>query len=192
MSDNIITGKAYVLGDDIDTDQIIPAQYLVYNLDDPAERMNYGKYALSGVPAVASGLPDGSVRFSDPETGRGEYSLLVAGKNFGCGSSREHAPVALQVAGIRVVIARSYARIFYRNAVDGAYVIPYESSIPLNEIVKTGDTVELDTVTSELIHTSGEGTERYTLDPLGDVRDIIEAGGLFAYARKSGMLMQRV
>lgn len=192
MENNIIKGRAYVLGNDIDTDQIIPAQYLVYNLDDPEERKNYGKYACAGVPAETSGLPHGHTPLTDPETGEGEYTFIVAGKNFGCGSSREHAPVALQVAGIKVVVATSYARIFYRNAVDGAYVIPFETDIPLFEVVRTGETLEVNIEEAELIHHTENETVRYRLKPLGDVRDIINAGGLFEYARAVGMLAQIV
>jgi len=192
MKHNLIKGKAFVLGNDIDTDQIIPAQYLVYNLDDPEERKKYGKYACAGVPANFSGLPSGNVTLADPETGEGQFSILVAGKNFGCGSSREHAPVALQVAGIRVVIATSYARIFYRNAVDGAYVIPFETDIPLHEVVRTGDLIEVNSGQSELIHYFDSEVNNYPLKPLGDVKDIIDAGGLFQYARSSGMLEQKV
>lgn len=192
MNNKIIKGKAFVLGNDIDTDQIIPAQYLVYNLDDPEERKNYGKYACAGVPSEFSGLPHGGISLANRETGKGEFTFLIAGKNFGCGSSREHAPVALQVAGIKAVIATSYARIFYRNAVDGAYVIPFESDIPLHELMHTGDILEVDIRNAELIHNNENELNRYPLKPLGDVRDIIEAGGLFQYARKTGMLMQKM
>ncbi len=188
MKNEIISGKVYVLGNDIDTDQIIPAQYLVYSLDHPEERNNYGKYALAGVPAEQSGLPGGNIRFVPEDGYRSEYAFIAAGKNFGCGSSREHAPVALRIAGIKAVFALSYARIFYRNAIDGAFLAPYESLEPLHEILKTGDIVHLNTATGELVLETEGGSSSYRLKPLGDVGDILAAGGIFEYARKSGLL----
>ena len=95
-----IRGPVYVLGDDIDTDQIIPAQYLVLNPAIPEERKQFGKYALSAVPRANAGLPDGGIPFVEPGATESRYRVIVAGKNFGCGSSREHAPLALQEAGI--------------------------------------------------------------------------------------------
>src|SRR5919202_4718170 len=113
---DLIRGKAYVLGHNIDTDQIIPAKHLVYSLADPEERKLYGAYALSGVPDQVAGLPSGQVKFVPEGQHQAPFKIIVAGKNFGCGSSREHAPVALQIAGVEAVLAESYARIFYRNA----------------------------------------------------------------------------
>ncbi len=113
---DFIRGKAYVIGDNIDTDQIIPAKHLVYSLSDPEERKLYGKYAFSGVPDAAAGLPHGNVKFAPENDYRSPYQIVVGGKNFGCGSSREHAAEALQIAGVQAVVAESYARIFYRNA----------------------------------------------------------------------------
>src|SRR6266699_839812 len=95
-----IEGRAYVLGDNVDTDQIIPAQYLTYNPSIPAEYKMFGKYALSGVPDGAAGLPKGHVPFHRPEDDFvSPYRIVIGGKNFGCGSSREHAPIALAAAG---------------------------------------------------------------------------------------------
>src|ERR1700674_1774076 len=91
----IITGKAYVLGDNIDTDQIIPAQYLTYNPSIPEEYKQFGKYALSSVPPSQSGLPKGHVPFHTDDEFVTPYKIVVAGKNFGCGSSREHPPLPL-------------------------------------------------------------------------------------------------
>ena len=115
---NIITGKAFVLGNDIDTDQIIPAVHLVYKLDDPEEKKNYGKFALSGVPLEASGLPSGNIPFIKEGKWQSDYKIIVAGKNFGCGSSREHAPIAIKGSQAICVIAPSFARIFFRNAIN--------------------------------------------------------------------------
>ncbi|KAB2925101.1 MAG: 3-isopropylmalate dehydratase [Bacteroidetes bacterium] len=185
----IITGRAFVLGNDIDTDQIIPAAHLVYKLDDPEERKNYGRYALSGVPAAQSGLPQGNVPFVRDGEWRSGYTIIVAGKNFGCGSSREHAPFALQVAGIEAVVAESYARIFYRNAIDGAFVAPYETPDRLAQEVRTGDELTLDTAAGTLTNRT-QGKE-YRLNSLGDVEHILRAGGIFEYARTSGMLQKR-
>src|SRR5207248_2770668 len=90
----LITGKAYVLGDNVDTDQIIPAQYLTYNPSIPAEYKMFGKYALASVPPSQAGLPKGHVPFhEESDEFVSPYQVIVAGKNFGCGSSREHAPI---------------------------------------------------------------------------------------------------
>src|SRR5919201_2176905 len=138
MKDRVL-GKAYVLGHNIDTDQIIPAKHLVYSLADPEERRLYGTYALSGVPDDVAGLPSGHVRFVPEEQSRSPFQIIVAGKNFGCGSSREHAPVALQIAGVEAVVAESYARIFYRNAVNGGFLLPCEVKDSVWQKVRTGD-----------------------------------------------------
>src|SRR5690606_9120386 len=140
----IIRGKAFVLGENIDTDQIIPAAHLIYSLTNPEERKLYGKYALSNVPEAKSGLPFGGIPFVNEGEYNSEYSVVVSGKNFGCGSSREHAPFALREAGVQAVVAPSYARIFYRNSVDGGFVKPIESFDDLSGVVKTGDEVEID------------------------------------------------
>jgi 3-isopropylmalate/(R)-2-methylmalate dehydratase small subunit len=185
---SVITGKVYVLGDNIDTDQIIPAEYLTYNPAIPAEYKMFGKFALSGVPAGAAGLPKGHQPFHPPGTDEfvSPYTVIVGGKNFGCGSSREHAPIALAAAGIRCVVAEFYARIFYRNSVNGGYLVPVESPQRLVDAVCTGDEVEVDLAAGKFTNrTTGES---WPLSPLGDVAPILEAGGVFAYAKKVGML----
>src|SRR5919197_252082 len=131
--DPIITGRAYVLGDNVDTDQIIPAQYLTYNPAIPEEYKMFGKYALSSVPADRAGLPKGHVPFHTDDEFVSPYRRIVAGKNFGCGSSREHAPIALAAAGITAIVAEFYARIFYRNSVNGGDLVPLESEQRLCE-----------------------------------------------------------
>jgi 3-isopropylmalate/(R)-2-methylmalate dehydratase small subunit len=183
----VIEGRAYVLGDNIDTDQIIPAEYLTYNPAIPAEYKMFGKFALSGVPADAAGLPKGHVPFHGPDDAFvSPYRVVVGGKNFGCGSSREHAPIALAAAGIQCVVAEFYARIFYRNSVNGAYLVPVESEERLIDRVCTGDELRVDLATGELTNkTTGE---TWKLKPLGEVAPIIEAGGIFEYAKKVGML----
>src|SRR5262249_54355487 len=139
-----IRGKVFVLGDDIDTDQIIPAQYLSYNPAIAEERKMFGVYALCGVPEKQSGLPKGNIPFVPKGQEKCEYKSIVAGKNFGCGSSREHAPIALHAAGIEAVIAEFYARIFFRNCVNGGYLIPFETPKRLCAEVATGDELRID------------------------------------------------
>ncbi|MFT5143731.1 MAG: 3-isopropylmalate/(R)-2-methylmalate dehydratase small subunit [Rhodothermales bacterium] len=181
-----IRGKAYVVGDGIDTDQIIPAAHLVYSLSIPEERRMYGRYALSGVPAQNQGLPKGNTPFTAEDAYESEYKVLIGGSNFGCGSSREHAPFAIAEAGCEAVVAESYARIFYRNSVDGGFVVPFETRVRLVDRIRTGDEVEIDTVRSTLHnHTTGED---FLLNPLGDVADILKAGNVFEYARQKGLI----
>lgn len=184
---DIITGKAFVLGDDIDTDQIIPAEYLSYDPSIPEERKMFGMYACVGVPEDKCGLPNGNMKFVPEGQYTCDYTFVVGGKNFGCGSSREHAPLALAEAGAKVVIAQFYARIFYRNCVNGGYLLPAECDTRLIDgEVSTGDQLELDIDQSKLTNkTTGKS---YTLSPLGDVKPIIDAGGVFGYARKHGMI----
>ena len=181
-----IAGKAYVLGDNVDTDQIIPAQYLTYNPTIPEEYKQFGKYALSSVPPAQAGLPKGHVPFHTKDEFVSDYQIIVAGKNFGCGSSREHAPIALDAAGIEAVVAEFYARIFFRNAVNGGYLIPFESVDRLCDRICTGDELRLDVVNA-VLHNLTTG-EDHKLRPLGDVAPILQAGGLFPYARTVGML----
>lgn len=181
-----ITGKAYVLGDNVDTDQIIPAQYLTFNPAIPEEYKQFGKYALSSVPPAQAGLPKGHVPFHTDDEFVSPYKIIIGGKNFGCGSSREHAPIALDAAGIQAVIAEFYARIFYRNSVNGGYLIPFECSERLCDRVCTGDELKIDVATATLHNLTTK--EQYTLRPLGEVAPILEAGGLFPYAKKVGML----
>jgi 3-isopropylmalate/(R)-2-methylmalate dehydratase small subunit len=182
----LITGRAYVLGDNVDTDQIIPAQYLTLNPAIPEEYRQFGKYALSSVPPGAAGLPRGHVPFHTDDEFVSPYKILIAGKNFGCGSSREHAPIALNAAGIQAVVAEFYARIFFRNSVNGGYLIPFESVERLCDRVCTGDELRLD-LAANVLHNLTT-SEHYALKPLGEVLPILEAGGLFAYARQQGML----
>jgi 3-isopropylmalate/(R)-2-methylmalate dehydratase small subunit len=184
--ETVIRGKAYVLGDNLDTDQIIPAQYLSFNPSLPEERKFFGMYAMSSVPEGEAGLPDGNIRFVRPNEFRSDYQIVVGGKNFGSGSSREHAPLAMAEAGCKCVIAEFYARIFFRNSVNGGYIVPLESKERLVEKVRTGD--ELEVRIDENIVINKTKNERYELRPLGEVLPIIEAGGIFPYARKAGML----
>jgi 3-isopropylmalate/(R)-2-methylmalate dehydratase small subunit len=179
-------GKAFVLGDDIDTDQIIPAEYLSFNPADPEERKYFGMYAMAGVPEGQIGLPDGNIRFVDEGKYTSEYTVVIGGKNFGCGSSREHAPLAIAEAGGKIVIAEFYARIFFRNCVNGGYLVPLETNQRLVDKIATGDEVEVDVDNGKLTHVATGVV--YDLNPLGDVKPIIDAGGVFEYAKQAGML----
>ena len=182
----VIKGKAYALGNDIDTDQIIPAEHLVYSLSDPEEKKNYGKFALSGVPKDVAGLPEGNKAFVQEGKFESEYTIIVGGKNFGCGSSREHAPACLKIAGIQAIIAESYARIFYRNSVDGGFFIPFETPDKMVDETRTGDKLIIDVQKETVINeTTGKS---YDLNSLGEVIEIIRAGNIFEYARKSGLI----
>ncbi len=184
--EKIIKGKAFVLGNNIDTDQIIPAEHLVYSLTDPEESKMYGHFSLSGVPPQKSGLPNGGIPFIKGENHLSEFNIIIGGANFGCGSSREHAPFAMNIAGVKAVIAESYARIFYRNCVDGGFLLPYETQEKINEKINTGDELELNLNDNTLKNlTSGDV---YKLRSLGDILPIIEAGDIFKYARNAGMI----
>ena len=184
--EKVIQGKAFVAGDNIDTDQIIPAEFLSYNPADADERKYFGRYAMSGMPEAESGLPQGNVKFTPEDAFTSDFAVIVAGRNFGCGSSREHAPLAIHEAGCHVVIAESYARIFYRNAVNGGYLAPLETTEPVCKKVRTGDEVIVDLEARTLTNvTTGE---TFPLRPLGDAAEIVRAGGIFPYARQKGML----
>jgi 3-isopropylmalate/(R)-2-methylmalate dehydratase small subunit len=184
--ETILTGRAYVLGDNVDTDQIIPAIYLSFNTALPEERKFFGMYALSSVPEGQRGLPQGDVPFVRPNEFTSDYQIVVGGKNFGSGSSREHAPLALAEAGVKCVIAEFYARIFFRNSVNGGYLPPLESVERLVDKVRTGDELEVRLTENRVINHT-QKTE-YALRPIGDVLPIIEAGDVFKYAKSVGMV----
>jgi 3-isopropylmalate/(R)-2-methylmalate dehydratase small subunit len=184
--ETILTGKAYVLGDNIDTDQIIPAHYLSFNPSIPEERKFFGMYAMSSVPEGQRGLPKGDIPFVRPNEFKSDFQIVIGGKNFGCGSSREHAPLALAEAGITCVIAEFYARIFFRNSVNGGYLPPMESVERLVEKIRTGDELEVRLMENYVLNKTKN--ERYALRPIGDVLPIIEAGDVFKYAKQVGMV----
>ena len=178
----IVAGKIYVVKDNIDTDQIIPAQYLNLVPTIPEEYKKLGSYALCGLPE--SSYP---VRFVAEGAGETPYKIVLAGRNFGCGSSREHAPIAMGAAGNQVVIAESFARIFFRNCVATGELYPMETHERLCDTVKTGDEGIVDLEKAEL-KVNGK---TYPLKPLGEAKPVIDAGGLFNYARKTGMIGPR-
>ncbi|OVA20305.1 Aconitase A/isopropylmalate dehydratase small subunit [Macleaya cordata] len=174
-------GVCYVLGDNIDTDQIIPAEYLTLVPSKPDEYRKLGSFALIGLPSEIY-----PTKFIDSGELTSKFSIIIAGDNFGCGSSREHAPVALGAAGVKAVVAESYARIFFRNSVATGEVYPLESEGRLCEECSTGDVITIELADNLLInHTTGK---EYKLKPIGDAGPVIEAGGIFAYARKTGMI----
>ena len=146
----------------IDTDVIIPGPYL--KIMDPNE---LAKYAMEG-------LDKEFVK----KVKQGDF--VGAGENFGCGSSREHAPVALKHAGITAVLALSFARIFYRNSVDGAHLLPVEIDRDAYENISDKDQLEIDLSKGEVKNITKNKT--YKMKPFPElIRKIIEAGGLLNY-----------
>ena len=167
--------------DNIDTDQIIPAEFLNLVPTMPAEYEKLGSHAMHGLPD--SLYP---TRFVKPGQLDSEYTILVGGRNFGCGSSREHAPIALGSAGCHIVLAESFARIFFRNSVATGELYPCEITERICDVLKTGDVVTVDIDKSTV--TVQETGKVYSFKPLGEVRPVVDAGGLFNFARKQGMI----
>lgn len=155
-----MTGKVWVLGDDIDTDIIIPTEYLA--LKTIEDMKQYGFSPLR--PELAGQIKPGDI--------------IVAGKNFGCGSSREQAPEVIKALGIPCIIAKSFARIFYRNALNNGLLLLEQPE--LHDVVKEGDTI---TVTvNEDVEYNGK---KYPIASLPEnLMEIIEAGGLVKAMRK--------
>src|SRR5213075_1564904 len=136
---SVFSGPVCVVRDNIDTDQIIPAQYLNLVPTIPAEYEKLGSYALSGLPESLYAkryVPEGELD--------SDYPIVVAGRNFGCGSSREHAPIAMGSADCEIVLAESFARIFFRNCVATGELYPCELTERLCDVLKTGDVVTVD------------------------------------------------
>lgn len=181
MTKSVFTGPVYVVRDNIDTDQIISAQYLNLVPTIPEEYEKLGSYALDGLPKSLY-----ATRYVKEGQLDSEYPIVVAGKNFGCGSSREHAPIAMGSANCEVVLAESFARIFFRNCVATGELYPCEVTERLCDVLKTGDvvTVDLDKATVAVKNTG----KIYHFKQLGDVRPVVDAGGLFNYARQTGMI----
>ncbi|CAN1213292.1 3-isopropylmalate dehydratase [Tumidithrix helvetica PCC 7403] len=178
----IVQGKVFVVDDNIDTDQIIPAEYLTLVPSKPDEYEKLGSYAMIG-------LPDRYGKFIVEGEIKTEFPILIGGENFGCGSSREHAPIALGAAGVKVVVAQSYARIFFRNCTATGELYPWESGNKLHDRFQTGQVATLDFDNNRI--TNDTTGETFELKPLGEVAPVIDAGGIFAYARETGMIPQR-
>lgn len=159
----MIKGKAWNYGDDVNTDFILPGIYL--ELTDPEEM---GRHAMEGIdPEFA-----GKVRPGD---------VVVGGRNFGLGSSREHAPIALKRSGVSAVIAEGFARIFYRNATNLG--LPALECPDVSKEIKTGDTVEVDLVEGTIIV---NGTKTLSFVPVPEfMMEILAAGGLREYIKKN-------
>ena len=157
------TGKVWVLGDDIDTDIIIPTEYLALKTIDDMKQ--YGFSPLR--PELAGQIEKGDI--------------IVAGKNFGCGSSREHAPLAIKTAGISVVIAKSFARIFYRNSINiGLPIMECPEAV---DAIEAGDTVQVDFDTGVITdETNGKVFHAEPFPPF--IQNIISAGGLMKAIQK--------
>ena len=158
------TGKVWVLGDDIDTDIIIQTEYLA--LKTIEDMKQYGFSPLR--PELAGQIQPGDI--------------IVAGKNFGCGSSREQAPEVIKALGIPCIIAKSFARIFYRNALNNGLLLLEQPE--LHDVVKEGDTITV-TVNEDVDYNG----KKYPIASLPEnLMEIIEAGGLVrAMRRRNGL-----
>ena len=150
--------------DNIDTDVIIPGTYLkIHDYNELAT------HAMEGLdPDFPSKVKDGD--------------FIVAGKNFGCGSSREHAPIALSTCGIKAVIATSFARIFYRNSVDGAFLLPIEIDDETYRKISNSDQLEINIENNQIKNITKN--ETYSMKPFSEIiAKIISAGGIFKYKK---------
>lgn len=155
-------GRAWVYSDNVDTDVIIPARYLT-----TTDEKELAAHALEDLdPQFASSVKPGDV--------------IVAGHNFGCGSSREHAPVALRGAGVGAVVASSFARIFFRNAINtGLSIVACPAAV---QSIEDGDEVEVDLAGGKVLDVTRSRT--FTSEPLPDfVMGIVRAGGLVPWVR---------
>jgi 3-isopropylmalate/(R)-2-methylmalate dehydratase small subunit len=178
---SVIEGPVYVVKDNIDTDQIIPAQYLNLVPTIAEEYEKLGSYAMIGLPE--SLYP---VRYVEEGQLDSKYPIIVGGKNFGCGSSREHAPISMGSAECKLVLAESFARIFFRNCVATGELYPCEIPERLCEVLKTGDEVAVDLEAATLTIKSTGAV--HSFKDLGEVKPVVDAGGLFNFARQSGMI----
>jgi len=159
---SIITGKVWKFGDNIDTDLIIAARYL--NTSDPVE---LAKHVMEDAdPEFVEKLNPGDI--------------VVAGENFGCGSSREHAPIALKAAGVSAVVAKSFARIFYRNAFNmGLPIFELKDSNEINE----GDFIKIDMQNGKIENTSMKKVYKFSPIP-PFMQELLSIGGLMNYAKR--------
>ncbi|MDI9611853.1 MAG: 3-isopropylmalate dehydratase small subunit [Acidobacteriota bacterium] len=159
----IIKGKVHIFGDDVNTDEIIPARYL--NTSDPKELAAH--VMEDADPAFSARVKPGDI--------------IVAGKNFGCGSSREHAPIAIKAAGVACVVAESFARIFYRNAFNIGLTI-MECAVE----AENGQVLRVDTATGKITNLALR--REYAAKPIpAFMQELIAAGGLMEYVRKGMM-----
>lgn len=159
----IYKGKAHKVGEHVDTDAIIPARFLV-----TADPEKLGKNCMAGIE------PDWVRRVQKGD-------ILVAGRNFGCGSSREHAPLAILGAGMPVVVGHSFARIFYRNAFNMG--LPLMEAGDAMDAINDGDELEIDTATGR-IRDLTNGAEIVCRPLPGSMSRILESGGLVGYVKQ--------
>jgi 3-isopropylmalate/(R)-2-methylmalate dehydratase small subunit len=160
---DIIEGKAYLVGDNIDTDQVYPGRYL-----ELTDKKAIGKHCLEGI----------SAEFAEKHA-RG--SVIVAGRNFGCGSSREHAVITLKEAGVLLVIASSFARIFFRNAINlGFPVLTCKESA---ELAAEGDMLSINLLSGEIFNKNRGTKSQGELLP-AFILDILKAGGIKSRYKK--------
>lgn len=157
-----IEGRAWTYGDNVDTDAIIPARYL--NTSEPGDLARHCMEDLDSTFA----------------TGVGPGDIIVAGENFGCGSSREHAPLAIKAAQVGCVVAKSFARIFYRNALNIG--LPILESHQASDAIEAGDRVQLNLASGDITNlTTGERYQALPYPPF--MRELLAEGGLIAYTR---------
>lgn len=155
--------KIWLYGDNVDTDVIIPARYL--NTTDEKE---LAAHCMEDIDAGFAG----NVQQGD---------IIVAGENFGCGSSREHAPIAIKASGISVVIAKSFARIFFRNAINIGLPIVENAQLP--DEAENGDNLEINLEKGAVVNITKDKT--YSIAPFPpSIQELISAGGLVEYTRK--------
>ena len=154
-------GTAWKFGNDIDTDIIIPGRYLIYT-----DEETLSKHCMEG-------LDD---KFSE-KCKKGDF--IVGGKNFGCGSSREHAPIAIKGLGISAVIAESFARIFYRNATNVG--VPLLETPGITDLIENEEEIEVDMENGTITSSSGEEITFKKLPPF--MLEILEKGGLIEYLK---------
>jgi len=160
----LLKGRVHKFGDDVNTDEIIPAEYL--NTTDAA---TLGKHCMDGIKPGFTG----TIKAGD---------IIVAGKNFGCGSSREHAPISIKGCGISCVIARDFARIFFRNAINIG--LPILENALASVDLKGGDEVEVD-LDKGIIKNISSGKEYKAGAFPQFMQELIDAGGLMEWVRKN-------
>jgi len=158
-----ILGKAWVYKDNVDTDVIIPARYL--NTSEPNE---LAKYCMEDIDTTFAK----EVQMGD---------IIVAGENFGCGSSREHAPIAIKASGISVVIAKTFARIFFRNAINIGLPILENDKLP--DEVQKGDMIEVN-LANGIIYNKTQNKEYQCTKYEGSIAELINKGGLINYTKQ--------
>ena len=160
---NILRGKVHKYNkDNIDTDVIIPGPYLKIH-----DHKELGKHAMEGIDPNFSQKID-------------EGDFLLTGKNFGCGSSREHAPIALHQVGIRAILSPSFARIFYRNAVDGGYLLPIEIDSAVIDKISDNDELEINLDNNTIVNLTS--SEIFKIKPFPEIiSKIVKAGGLLYF-----------